>query len=68
MKLSEHVRTLLHKAAQDEAVLAELAEDFKFDDETVGVPCTASRREAAQGMAVLSRRQLPENTSIENVD
>lgn len=36
MKLSEHVRTLLHKAAQDEAVLAELAEDFKFDDETVG--------------------------------
>ena len=36
MNLSEHVRTLLHKAAQDEAVLAELAEDAKFDDETVG--------------------------------
>ena len=36
MNLSEHVRTLLHKAAQDEAVLAELAEEPKFDDETVG--------------------------------
>jgi len=37
MKLSEHVRTLLHKAAQDEAVLTELAQDLKFDDETVGL-------------------------------
>lgn len=36
MKLSEHVRTLLRKAAQDEAVVAKLTEDFKFDDETVG--------------------------------
>ena len=36
MNLSEHVHTLLHKATQDEAVLAELAVDSKFDDETVG--------------------------------
>lgn len=32
----EHVRTLLHKAAQDEAVLEELVTNPKFENETVG--------------------------------
>jgi len=36
MKRREMVRTLLHKAAQDEAVVEALAGDRKFDDETVG--------------------------------
>ena len=36
MKRREMVRLLLHKAAQDEAVLEELLPNPKFDDETVG--------------------------------
>jgi hypothetical protein len=36
MKQLELVRLLLHKAAQDEAVLAALVGDPKFDNETVG--------------------------------
>jgi HEPN domain-containing protein len=36
MKKPELVRLLLHKAGQDEAVLAELLHNPKFDDETVG--------------------------------
>ena len=36
MKQRELVRTLLHKAAQDEAVLAELLPNRHFDDATVG--------------------------------
>ncbi len=36
MKRLEMVRVLLHKAAQDEAVLKTLVVDSKFDDETVG--------------------------------
>ena len=36
MKQRELVQILLHKAAQDEAVLAELLPNPKFDDETVG--------------------------------
>jgi len=36
MKRLEMVRMLLHKAAQDEAVLAKLAGDPQFDDETLG--------------------------------
>lgn len=36
MKRLEMVQVLLHKAAQDEAVLETLVADPKFDDETVG--------------------------------
>lgn len=36
MKRRELVQMLLHKAAQDEAVLAELLPNRKFDDATVG--------------------------------
>jgi len=36
MKRLQMVRVLLHKAAQDEAVLEALVNDPKFDDDTVG--------------------------------
>lgn len=36
MNPSKHVQMLLRKAAQDEAVLEELATNPKFEDETVG--------------------------------